>query len=433
MRSSSLAFALFALPLVGSLGCGKPDLARVDGARLSPRADGGAELVVEGWPQLWLSKEEVAGRATVELAYTRGADAVAFRTVDGKWANVVWLGNATRRGPVTTAPLDYPTCLGTMIANEKDAPAIVDQVRASKGKTGVAMVLGKAAGLEGPTWETRVKTLTDDERAELSKVLEAAVLSASEPALVVSRAVAIVDVASLPDEKLIDRISPIVTAKEPEGSLGASVLLRVLARKKADVGKLACKGLGSRAWKLDEPDPERRLLLDAMLMAIANLGIDCDAASTLVTEEPCASTLRCGPKGPVLPNETSDQTEPLCTGESMQKALATELSRATKDVVADPHAGRTSFYAFAAHTLGKRPALKSLEKQHARRLYAIAQPKTPECETLAETGKPCHAQEAVLRDYACRNEGDTVTVGTLKLRVSDEKKTISDVVTAAPP
>lgn len=430
-RSSVVALALSV-----SLACGKPDLGRVEGARLTPRADGGAELVVEGWPQIWLSQEEVAGRATIELSYVRGADAVAFRTVDGKWANIVWLGAATRRGPVTDAPRDFPTVMGALVATEKDSAAVLGLVRASKGKTGVANVLVKAAAVEGKTWEARLASLSDDEKAELTKGLEGAIMDGSGSPEVVSRAVAVVDVASLPVEKLMARVEPVVTAKEPEGSLGASVLLRVLAHKKSPgAGKLACQGLAgaAHAWKLDEPQPTRHLLLDAMLMAIANEGVDCPAVDALVLEEPCASTLRCGANGPVLPNETSDQREPLCSAEALKKAVEAELARGAKDTVADGHPGRTSAWAFAAHKLGKRPPLAEVEAHHARRLYAVAQAKTPDCDTLSEVGKVCRASEPVLRDQACRNAGATVSVGTLKFRVSDEKKTISDVETAPPP
>ena len=430
-----VAFVLAASPAFVSLGCSKPDLGKTAGARLSPRADGGADLVVDGWPLAGLSREDVAGRATIELSYVPGSDAVAFRTVDGKWVNLVALGPIVKRGPVADAPQDFSAVVGGLVATDPDAANVLSQVRAAKGKTAVAAVLGKAAAAEGKTWEERLEALSEEERRELVKVLEGALLDLTSPPRVVTRALALVDVAALPEEKLLARVEPAVIskdAKEPEGTFVASVVLRVLAQKKS-AGKLACKGLTSRTWKLDEPSPDRRLLLDAMLMAVANEDLDCPAVDALIQEEPCASTLRCGGLGPVLPNATSDQREPLCGPEALEKAVELELGRAPKAVLKDPHPGRTSGYALAAQVLGKRPPLADLEKRHARRLFTITQPKTPECDAISGLGKPCHADESVLRDHACRNEGDTIAVGTIKFRVSVEKKTIDGVETAPAP
>ena len=263
-----VAFVLAASPAFVSVGCSKPDLGKTAGARLSPRADGGAVLVVDGWPLAGLSREDVAGRATIELSYVPGSDAVAFRTVDGKWINLVSLGPTVKRGPVTDAPQDFPTVVGGLVATEPDAANVLSQVLATKGKGAVAAVLGKAAAAEGKSWEERLEALSEEERRELVKVLEGALLDLTSPPRVVTRALGLVDVAALPEEKLLARVEPAVTskdAKEPEGTFVASVVLRVLAQKKS-AGKLACKGLTSRTWKLDEPSPDRRLLLDAMLM-----------------------------------------------------------------------------------------------------------------------------------------------------------------------
>lgn len=423
---------LAACTLLALVGCQKSELGRAGEARLVPRADGGAQLVVPGWPDTWLAPEEVAGRTSIELSHTDGADSVAFKTVDGKWVTFVWLGPKVHKGPALATALDFEGLVGKLVAEGPESDALLASLRASKGRTGLAKVLVRAASDEGPTWEKRLATLSPDERVELGKGLEGALLAKETAPKVLTRAIAVVDLAGVPADRLFERIAPVVGAKEPEGSHGASVILRFLAGKDAGAGKLACKGLDARPWKLDEPDPEKHLLLDAMLLAIAREGVDCAKVDTLVREDPCASTLRCGPSGPVLPNETTEQIEPLCDAAALEKAVKEELGRAPADVATDGHPGRTPGLAYAAHVLGKRPALADVEKRHARRLYALTQ-KGPACASLTEVGKPCQADPGVVRDMACRNDGADVTVGTLKIRISDEKKTISDVVTASPP
>jgi len=427
----TLSLLAWACAVLG-VACSKSDLGRVDGARLLPREDGTATLVVEGWPDITLTKEELGGRSNVELAYVRSSHVVSWKALDGLWENGVWLGANVVRAPKTTTPSDFGAAGGALLVTEKDPNVVLHEARA-RGKNVLASVLVKAGEKEGPAWEKRIETLSPDERAELGKAFEAVLLDVKTSPSALPRAVTFVEIEKLSPAALLTRITPIVTDKDPEGGLGAGLVLRVLATKNAGAGKLACTGLSSRPWKLDEPDPNRKLLLDAMLMAIAKDAVDCAAVDALVKEDPCSSLLRCGAKGPVLPNETSDQSEPLCNDAALKTALDAELARPRAEVLKDPHPGRTSSFAYAAHVLGKRPALPDVDKRHMRRLYTIAQPKGPACDTLAEAGKPCRAEPHLLRDLACRNEGDTVSVGTLKIRVSDEKKTISDVETAPPP
>ncbi len=414
------------------VGCSKSDLGHVDGARLLPREDGTATLVVEGWPDITLSHDEIGGRTNVEIAYVRSSHVVSWKAMDSRWENGVWLGANVVRAPKTDTPSDFPTAAGALLLTEKDQNVVMVESRA-RGKAVLAGVLVKAGETEGPTWEKRVETLAADERAELTKAFESVLLDPKSAPASLPRAVTFVDVEKLPADKLLARVTPIVTDKEPVGALGASLVLRVLAAKGAGAGKLACQGLSSRPWKLEEPDPNKKLMLDAMLMAIAKEGLDCAAVDAIVKEDPCASLLRCGEKGPVLPNETSDQAEPLCAEAALKKSVDTELARPRAEVLLDPHPGRTSGWAYAAFVLGKRPALADVDKRHMRRLYAIVQPKGPACETIAEAGKPCHAEPHLLRDLVCRNDGETIAVGTIKLRVSDEKKTLSDVQTSPPP
>lgn len=434
--SMPLALAIGGLSLVAT-ACGKPDLGRADGAKLTPRADGGGELQVEGWPTISLSKDEVAGRTAVELAGGKTADVVSFKLPNGQWANVVFLAGQAMRSPVETPnPAPFDAVVGTLITASKAPDAVVGQVRQAKGTGGVAKVLARAAATEGPTWEKRLPTLSPEDREELGKAFVALVVDPAADPSVLGRAVKSTDVSVLTKEQLVARLTPLANEKDlPRGAgAGAGVLLRVLAKKSAtDAAKIGCAALGARTWSLEEPDPEKKSFADAALMSVAAGALSCDKVDALVKEDPCASSYRCGPNGPLLPSDTSDQSEPLCDAKKLETAVDAELSRPVAEVVKDPHAGRTSLYAYAAFVRGARPALPELAQHQARRLYAITQPKSPECEALAEVGKPCHANEGLLRDLACRNEGKTVSVGTLRFQVDDEKKTLSGVETAPPP
>lgn len=445
MPSKKLSRLRFSLPLVIALGafagvtsaCGKPDLGRADGAKLTARADGGGDLQVEGWPTISLTKDEVAGRTNVDLAGGKSTDVVSFRLANGQWANVAFLGGQLARSPVeTSSPAPFDSVMATLLTTSKTPDAVVGQVRQAKGTGGVAKVLAKAAASEGPTWEKRVPTLSAEDLAELGKAFAAIVIDPAADPAVLGRAVKNTDVTSLTKEQLVARIEPLAKEKDlPRGAgAGAAVLMRVLAKKSpADAARIGCSALGARPWSLEEPDPEKKGFADAALMGVAAGALSCDKVDALVKEDPCATSYRCGASGPILQSDTSDQSEPLCDEAKLAKAVEQELSRPIADVHKDPHAGRTSLYAFAAYKLGKRAPLPEVDKHQARRLFAITQPKGPECDSLTEIGKACHANEGLLRDLACRNDGKTVSVGTLRFQVDDEKKTLTGVETAPPP
>lgn len=445
MPSTKLSRLRLSLPLVIAIGgiawvtsaCGKPDLGRADGAKLTARADGGGELQVEGWPTISLTKDEVAGRTAVELSGGKNADVVSFKLANGQWVNVAFLAGQLARSPIeTSSPVPFDSVVATLVTTSKTPDEVVGQVRQAKGTGGVAKVLAKAAASEGPTWEKRLPTLSAEDLAELGKAFTALVIDPAADPAVLGRAVKSADVTALTKEQLVARLEPLAKNKDlPQGAgAGAAVLLRVLAKKSpADASRIGCSALGARPWTLEEPEPEKKSFADAALMGVAAFALSCDKVDALVKEDPCATSYRCGPNGPILPSDTSDQSEPLCDEAKLAKAVDQELSRPLADVLKDPHAGRTSLYAFAAYKLGNRAALPELDKHQARRLFAITQPKGPECDSLTEVGKACHANEALLRDLACRNEGKTVSVGTLRFQVDDEKKTLTGVETAPPP
>ncbi len=426
------------LVLVAALAlgaCGRPELGRAEGVHIAARADGGGELVADGWPRFPLSPADVAGRSHIEV--TRGRDdVVAFRAAAGGWVNVVWLGGELRRAPVTPAPASYEVAVGALVGEAQAPDALVGAVRTAKGSPGVARVLARAAASEGETWELRLPKLLPSDHAELKRAFAPLLSDPSASPALLSRAVRFADPSELTREELVRRLSaaPSAEGATARGGLGAAVLLRVLAvRSPEDAGRIGCAVLGARKASLREPDPEQQAHVDAALLGIARAGISCDKVDALVAEDPCAAGLRCSPEGPLLANQSTDQREPVCDGPALLRAIGEELARPPAAVVTDPHPGRTSMFAFAAHTLGKRPALAAVDRQQARRRYAVTQPTGPECDSLSEIGKACHASEAALRDQACRNEGATIGVGTLRFQVDDAKRTISGVETAPAP
>ena len=386
-----------------------------------------------------LSAGDVGGRPSIELARDDGLDAVAFRGVDGQWVNMVMLAGEPQRGPATTTPAAYEVTVGELLASTPSPDVIVGAVRAAKGPPGLARVLARAAATEGPRWELRLPTLRPADRDELATAFSALVADPTASPALLSRAVAFADPRALAASALTQRLAGVTGAKDARGGLGAAVLLRVLAVKSpADAGKLGCDLLSARPPLLAEPEPERAALVDAAVLAVAHAGASCAPVDALLREDPCAAGLRCATSGvsagsPLLANQTTTQDEPTCSVDALTRAVEAELARPPAEVVKDPHAGRTSTYALAALTRGKRALGAEASRAQARRMYTIVQIKSPECDAVSEVGRPCHAPDAVLRDQACRNEGAVVRVGTLSFRVDDQKKTLGPAETAAPP
>ena len=93
---------------------------------------------------------------------------------------------------------------------------------------------------------------------------------------------------------------------------------------------------------------------------------------------------------------------------------------------------RKELFAFAALSAkGKVP--EKMRLVHARRRYAIVQPKEPPCDG-APTGSPCHCDEATMRDQVCRHDdASSVHVGLCKFEVDDKQKKIIGVVASLAP
>ncbi|HSO31299.1 MAG TPA: hypothetical protein VLT33_02250, partial [Labilithrix sp.] len=131
--------------------------------------------------------------------------------------------------------------------------------------------------------------------------------------------------------------------------------------------------------------------------------------------------------------ETSKQDEPLCTKEQIATAAAKELERAPADVLGLTSAARPQLFAFAVlAATDKVPA--AFVAAHAHRRYPLTQPAEPPCESGGAPGTPCHCDEAVIRDQACRHpDSKTVSVGVCRFDIDEKAKKLVNVVVTAPP
>jgi hypothetical protein len=226
---------------------------------------------------------------------------------------------------------------------------------------------------------------------------------------------------------------------EPRGS---AVMLRALtALDKPQAAAVGCDVLERTPLdpKLargnpDEVDaPGRELLAEAALLAIVAAGSDCKYVAPLLGDEMCQPSFRCGPSGPLDGRETSKQDEPLCTKEQIASAVAKDLERKPTDVLGLTSAARPQLYAFAA-LLATNKVPEDFVAAHAHRRYELVQPATPPCEGGGDPGTPCHCDEAVIRDQACRHPASkVVSIGVCKFDIDDKQKKLLNVVVTAPP
>lgn len=178
----------------------------------------------------------------------------------------------------------------------------------------------------------------------------------------------------------------------------------------------------------------REELASAALAAVAHgpaSDAPCEGVARWLGDEPCPPWFRCGPKGPLTGREVSRQDEPLCTAAELAKVVRAELDRALIAEV-EPTPSRPELLALAE--LSRRKNLPpELVAAHARRRYAVIQPKTPTCDRTLDVGTPCHCDEATMRDHVCRlKEGGIAQVELCRFNVDDAKKTIGDVSLTLP-
>jgi hypothetical protein len=301
-------------------------------------------------------------------------------------------------------------------------------------------MLADGAAVEERAWDDAYKQLTAP-RADEVKTRLAALLEKGAPSAGLRRAVVLVSLreparAPALAARVRELTEPI---KEPRAT---AVVLRALAAvDAASASAVACELLGRAPLDVanakgtpEEIDrPGRVALVEASLLAIAASGVSCPHVAALLGDDHCLPSFRCGAGGPLSGREPSRQDEPLCTKAELEGAIERELDRAPRDVLALTGGARPALFAFAALAAeGKLPPLFAVA--HARRRYALVQPKEPTCEGSATPGAPCRCDEATVRDSACRHpESATVSVGVCKVEIDDKQKKLLNVVATLPP
>jgi hypothetical protein len=211
---------------------------------------------------------------------------------------------------------------------------------------------------------------------------------------------------------------------------------------------LACRALGRAKPKSEELGPDGELLVEAALLSIARSvvaggSLGCPEVAIAIAD-PCVPWVRCASGAPLTGHEPSNQDEPLCTKEELAPVVAKELARTPEDVLSGRSGTRSDLFAYATLVSATKMTTKVADLSHnvavtdtlphaftlahARRRYAIVQPREPACDSSLPLGTPCRCEEAVLRDHACR--GSSVHPGLCKADVDDAQKKITNVATA---
>jgi hypothetical protein len=221
------------------------------------------------------------------------------------------------------------------------------------------------------------------------------------------------------------------SGKEPRA---AGVMLRALAvAKKEDAAALSCELLATLPTIMPYDVKDDRAFVDAALIAIAHgKGACADKLVVRLGKDRCLPVFRCKDGKRLARGATTDQKEPLCSAEDLAREVEDELKRPKAEVLAEKDATYTERWALAGlRALVAVPP--EFERAHARRQYALTQVAAPECGMGVDLGKPCHTDEAAIRDQACRNETSPVSFSFSRFDVSDDKKTITNVIEASPP
>ena len=407
---------------------------------------GPAELTVSE-RVIALPPGELAAAAHPQVMQDEKHERFAFLRGNGDVRLVYLMAGNAYLGPVVKAPIDFRAApdrdhaLGELyeIAAERRAQLVAD-VAKQLGQTGLARMLLDGAGVEDPTWDEAFAKLPDASAAAVKSGL-ASELEPGKPTSGLKRAVKLLPLREPVRARLLAaRIRELVeTVTEPRAS---AVMLRALAAiDKPQGGTVGCEVLGkkpidvanAKGTPAEIDTPGRELLVEAALLAIANAGAECPQVAAQIGDDVCVPSFRCNDAGPLTGREPTRQDEPLCTSEQLTEAVVKDLARGPADVLAGNGGPRSQLFAFATVAkAGKVP--ESITVAHARRRYALAQPKDPVCDNTVSPGTPCHCEEAILRDQACRNPvSKVVSVGVCKFEIDDKQKKISNVVATPPP
>jgi hypothetical protein len=378
-----------------------------------------AELPAGGKPQV------VQDEAGKRFAYATAAGDARLVYAIG---DTLWLGGRTKTPVDFHAVPELDDALGAIF--EAAGPRrgeLVSDVEKTMGDTGVVRMLGESAGTAGKDWDDALAKLPPPRRDEVTAAL-AKLLDKGKPVAGLERAVARVP---LHDAAVLDARVRELAGKRTE--LGAAaVMLRALVT--LDGPRAAAAGCVVLAEKAAPDAPAGHdALAEAALVAIASDAYKGHAPAcareveAALMVDACEPWFRCAAGQPLSGRETSKQDEALCTKAELEPVVAKDAARPPPTALTEP--ARPGLFAYAALAAAGAKMPAAFEEAHARRLYAVVQPKTPACDSGVATGTPCHCDEAQLRDLACRNLG-TAHTGLCKFEIDDKQKKITNVTEA---
>ncbi|MBN9160221.1 MAG: hypothetical protein J0I07_04625 [Myxococcales bacterium] len=434
MRVATVALvaALALAPL--SSAC-RPSGGSTSDARITVTESGGE--IVLGSRKASLPTGDV-GKDAPAVTQDEAGRRLAYRTPAGMARILYVIGDGLFVGPLVAFPVDFRAApdtdhaLGPLFEAAGPRRAeLVREVRREKGEGGVVRLLIDAAYVDDPAWEETRKQVPPANEAALRDGL-ASGLEAGKSAIALRRAVGVLDLKAPARAKLVAARAKELAAGGEEPKAVAVLLRAVIANDKQKAAEIGCEVLAKRAAA--PADDAMNSLVEAATLAIAAADATCPDPKLVesVLAEPCLPYYRCGAAGPVAWSDTSKQDEPLCTKAELAKAIASELERATRDVL-DDGTTRPGLFAYAS-LLSKDRLPAAFVNAHARRRYALTQPAEPPCDGDLAPSTACHCEEATLRLYACKQpEASIVHIGVCRFVVDDKQKKIHNVVATPPP
>lgn len=432
----------------GGSGAGLPSTAEIRWR------DGGASPdLVSGAVVFAIPYGELTAGARPAVVRDEAGKRLAYPTASGDVRVIYLVGDHAWLGPKVRAPIDFraapdpDAALGALFVSAGARRAeLASDVTKEKGEAGIVRMLVDGGSADGPEWEAALAKLPEGRAAEVKAAL-AARLETGKPTAGLRRAVTFAPLAD-PSRTpaLAARLRELAAPPGLREPRAAAAMLRAVAvNDKTLAATIGCEVLGRSPLetKAETASPEeidrpgREALVEAALLAIAAAGPSASGACAKVEgslgEDHCLTSFRCGPGGPVDPAAATKQDEPLCTKADLAKVIAAELARKPDDVVGLGKGTRAELFAYAA-LLEASKVPEVFTTAHARRRYAVAQPKAPPCDTGMAPGTPCNCDEATLRDQTCRHpQSSSVSVGVCKFDVDDKQKKITNVVATAPP
>ena len=400
-------------------------------------SDGGSAEVELGPSKAELPRNDFKGARPPEVVQDEGARRLAYVTSSGQERVLYVVGNAVFVGPLVASPIDFQAvpgvdhALGPLFETAVSRRAeLVREVRAERGDAGVVRLLLDAAYVDDPVWDQARKELPAASQASLRRALTVG-LEPGRSETLLRRAVALVNLGA--HTKLVTKRASELASTMRDPRVAAVLLRATIANDRAKAAEIGCDVLARRATS-PAHNADASSLYEAATLAIAAADAPCDDPKLLESfvTEPCLPYFRCGETGPVSWSDASRQDEPSCTPPQLAAALAAELRREPRDVLAGG-ATRPALWAYAQLVARDRVPASFVAAQ-ARRRYALSQPSGPACDRGLAPGTPCRCDEATLRLYACREATTShVHVGVCGFSVDDARKTIDEVAAVQPP